>query len=350
MTLSTRRMLKSLGVAMLAVVLAGSAYEQVGRWQDRKRYPQIGRSVDIGGWTLNIHCVGEGGPVVIFESPGAGPGLLWQPIQDELAKFTRSCWYDRAGEGWSDPGPFPRTSIAIAKDLHELLQRAGVPAPYLLVGASFGGLNARVYGHLYPKECAGFVLVDSAHEDEPLRAPRFYLARTAPPSLWRPLDLAFTAAAEIGLIRLLQSPLLSEPRGRQAELHGSQLVVERLRRQPKSVASNVLTGVVMPATLAEARSVTSLRDRPLIVLAAGKPLSFGDPAMDRAAAEYQRVWVDEMQPRLARLSTRGRMLVLRNSDHGSIPPADIIEAIREVVSEVHASSGNSGPTPKNSPQ
>jgi pimeloyl-ACP methyl ester carboxylesterase len=327
-------MMAAIGMCLFTVLLAGIAYEQVGRRRDRHYIKQIGQSVDIGGRTLNIHCVGEGGPVVIFESPGAGPGLVWQPIQDEVATFTRSCWYDRAGEGWSDPGPFPRTSIAIAKDLHELLQRAGVPAPYLLVAASFGGLNARVYGHLYPKECAGFVLVDSAHEDEPVRAPRFYLARTAPPSLWRPLDLAFTAAAEIGLIRLLQSPLLSKPRGEQAELRGSQLVVDRLRRQPKSVASSALTGAVMPETLAEARSVTSLRDRPLIVLAAGKPISFGDPAMDRAAAEYQRAWVGELQPRLARLSTRGRMLVLPNSDHGSIPPETIIEAIREVVSEV----------------
>lgn len=92
--------------------------------------------------TLNIHCAGNGGPAVVFESPGPGPGVVWK----EVAWFTRACWYDRAGEGWSDPGPFPRTSVAIATDLHTLLQRAGVPGPYVLVGASFGGLNVRVYG------------------------------------------------------------------------------------------------------------------------------------------------------------------------------------------------------------
>ena len=80
--------------------------------------------------------------------------------------------------------------------------------------------------------------------------------------------------------------------------------------------------------------MTSLVDRPLIVLVAGKPVSFGDPAMDRAAAEYQRAWIGEMQPRLAELSNRGRMQVLPN-DHSSIPPEAIIRAIREIVSEVH---------------
>src|SRR6266481_3807571 len=104
----------------------------------------LGRSVDIGGRSLNIFCTGAGTPPVILESAG-GPGYFWTDIQPQIAKFTTACWYDRAGEGWSDPGPFPRTSASIAADLHELLKRAGVPPPYLLVGASVGGLNSRVY-------------------------------------------------------------------------------------------------------------------------------------------------------------------------------------------------------------
>ena len=80
---------------------------------------------EIGGRSLNIHCAGEGSPTVILEAPGDGPGYVWAPIQAEIAKFTQVCWYDRAGEGWSDPGPYPQTSATIAKDLHELLPRAG---------------------------------------------------------------------------------------------------------------------------------------------------------------------------------------------------------------------------------
>src|SRR5258708_6417711 len=104
---------------VFAIALAcGTIYQQLAHRRDRQRFPQIGRSIDIGGRTLNLYCSGEGTPIVILESGGAGPGALWMPIQTELAKFTRSCWYDRAGEGWSDPGPFPHTSAAIAGDLH----------------------------------------------------------------------------------------------------------------------------------------------------------------------------------------------------------------------------------------
>jgi hypothetical protein len=124
--------LKGLAFLIAIGLVCGIVYEKLGRKRDRARLPQIGRSVDIGGRTLNLSCSGIGGPPVVFESAGAGPGLGWEPLQAEVAKFTQACWYDRAGEGWSDPGPFPRTSAAIARDLHELLNRAGVPPPYVL--------------------------------------------------------------------------------------------------------------------------------------------------------------------------------------------------------------------------
>jgi len=138
------QVLKSLTVLIALALVAGIVYEQIGRRRDRARLPQIGKSVNIGGRSLNIFCSGAGEPPVIFESGGAGPGLGWEPFQTEVAKFTQACWYDRAGEGWSDLGPFPRTSVAIANDLHELLNRAGVPAPYVFAGGFFGGLNSRI--------------------------------------------------------------------------------------------------------------------------------------------------------------------------------------------------------------
>ena len=111
----TRWILKSLGVAIVAAVVAGVTYEQVGRRQDRMRYPQIGRSVDIGGRTLNVYCLGEGSPTVIFDSGGHTAGYEWIAVQPQVAKFTRACWYDRASYGWSDPGPLPRTSVVRLK-------------------------------------------------------------------------------------------------------------------------------------------------------------------------------------------------------------------------------------------
>jgi pimeloyl-ACP methyl ester carboxylesterase len=323
-------------VTALALFL-GIVYEQVGRRRDRARFPQIGRSVDIGVRSLNISCSGTGGPPVIFESGGAGPGLGWEPFQTEVAKFTQACWYDRAGEGWSGPGPFPRTSVAISNDLHELLKRAGVPPPYVFAGASIGGLNSRVYGGLYPNEVAGMVLIDSAHEDEVLRAPRFYLGRTAPRFVWHPLQLAFEAAAFVGLVRLTQS---SPTQGKDPSQMTLDEITAELRQQPKSFVGNVSAGIVLPESYAEATSVTRLGRFPLIVLTASESLDFGNPELNREAAAYQQVWIHEIQPKLVGLSTHGRQIVVPNANHGSIPQEVIISAIREVVTEVRGVRGS----------
>src|SRR5437879_12706447 len=97
--------LKVVGGAVLGALALGVVYEQLGRWQDRKRLPQIGRSVDIGGRALNIFCSGTGSPAVILDTGGDNPGLASAQTQIEIAMFTQACWYDRAGIGWSDSGP-----------------------------------------------------------------------------------------------------------------------------------------------------------------------------------------------------------------------------------------------------
>lgn len=326
-----RFVLKGNLLLFVVMILAGITYQQIGERLDRKRFPQVGRSVDIGGRSLNIYCSGEGRPPVIFESGGPGPGLGWEPLQTEVAKFTRACWYDRAAEGWSDPGPFPRTSAAIASDLHDLLRRAGESPPYILAGASFGGLNSRVYAGLYPNEVAGLVFIDSAHEDEPLRAPKFYLGRTAPRFLWHPLQLAFQTAAVVGLVRLTQS---SSAQTKPPPEMTRDEITAALRQQPKSFVGNISTGVVMPESLAEGKSVTNLGDRPIIVLTAGQPLDFRDPELNRQAAAYQQIWIHEIQPKLARLSSRGRQIVVANSNHGSIPADVVITAVHDVIREI----------------
>jgi len=114
-------------LVIAALLVAGFVYEQIGARRDRTRYLQIGRSVDIVGRTLNNCCSGEGGPAVIFEGAGHTAGFAWKDMQAEVAKFTRACWCDRAGYGWSDPGPSPRTFKSIANDLHALVSAAAIP-------------------------------------------------------------------------------------------------------------------------------------------------------------------------------------------------------------------------------
>src|SRR5262249_21063028 len=122
-----------------------------------------GRFVDVGTQRLHISCAGHGTPTVVFDSALAGSVLSWIFIQPEVATFTQTCSYDRAGHGWSEAGPMPRTLSRSVDELHTLLQRAKVPPPFVLVGHSYGGLVAQLYISRYPDEVAGIVLVDSAH-------------------------------------------------------------------------------------------------------------------------------------------------------------------------------------------
>jgi pimeloyl-ACP methyl ester carboxylesterase len=323
---------KGCAAVVLIAGLSGAIYEQVGQRRDRDRLPQIGRSVDIGGRSLNIFCSGTGSPAVILDAGSGDPGYAWSSIQPEIAKLTTACWFDRAGDGWSDPGPFPRTSATMAADLHELLHRAGIPAPYVLVGHSLGGLNARVYNGMYPNDVAGAVLVDAAHEDEPKRAPRFMLGHTAPRYLWHPIWMAAQTAWLLGVIRFFTSrePLPADPAQRTREQ-----VVRALRQQPKAIAA--LFDPSLPESYAQAAAAGGFGDRPLIVLTAGRVDTSAHPtAEDRQFVAYRQVWMHEIQPKLARLSTHGRQIILAQSGH-DVPreaPEAVIAAAREVALEI----------------
>jgi pimeloyl-ACP methyl ester carboxylesterase len=118
---------------------------------------------------LYIKCSGEerkGVPVVVLDAGMGSTSDVWSLVQPKVTQFARVCSYDRAGLGKSDRAPQAHTSADIVSDLHNLLTKAGVNPPYVLVGHSLGGMNARLYASKYPKEVVGMVLVDSTHEDE----------------------------------------------------------------------------------------------------------------------------------------------------------------------------------------
>lgn len=128
---------------------------------------QLSRMVEIEpGRRLHLVCQGQGGPTVILEAGLGDTSAAWHLVQPEVARVTRVCAYDRAGLGLSDPGPMPRTSSAIAGDLHALLHRAELSPPYVIVAHSMGALGALLFADRHLPELAGMVLVDPSFADQ----------------------------------------------------------------------------------------------------------------------------------------------------------------------------------------
>jgi pimeloyl-ACP methyl ester carboxylesterase len=145
-----------LAVAALALVKGlGAQQPDIG--------PAPGRLVDVGGRKLHLLCSGQGSATVVLEAGASSFAIDWTLVQQEIARTHRVCSYDRAGSGWSDAST-PKTRSTVAKDLHALLELAGEQGPYVLVGASLGGIFVRLYQAEYPEQVAGLVLVDPATE------------------------------------------------------------------------------------------------------------------------------------------------------------------------------------------
>jgi pimeloyl-ACP methyl ester carboxylesterase len=245
-------------------------------------------------------------------------------VQREVSRFARACWYDRAGYGWSDAGPYPRDGAAIARDMHAVLRGAAIGPPYVLVGASFGGFCVRVYNELYPDEVAGMVLVDSSHVDErdPILNPQ--------PSFAYPLSILAQVLRQIGVSRLLLDRYFgpAPPKGMTSQEWAIASSFE-----PRTMTEHAKELFLESAQ--QARAARGLGDRPLIVLTAGLPQGGArNPFEARRALANQRHWI-QIQAQLARLSTRGKQRVVPNSRHciSCDAPEDVIAAIRDVVME-----------------
>src|SRR6476661_4820744 len=174
----TMRILVVLGAFLIVAALSGATYQWLATRRELSATPPPGQLVDIGGYRLHLWCTGDGAPAVILDTGLGGSTPGWGFVQPEVARFTRFCSYDRAGMGYSDPGPSPRTARRIASELAELLARSGIAGPVILVGASIAGFDVRVFASDYPQRAAGLVLVDSSHEDDVLDVPA--MARFVP--------------------------------------------------------------------------------------------------------------------------------------------------------------------------
>lgn len=328
-----RTLLAVLSLAILSLAIIGALYEMVGRWRDAQRFPQRGHFVQAGAIRMNIDCSGQGSPTVILESGSGGPSIDWLMVQPEVAKFTRVCSYDRAGYGWSDSGPEPRSSLQIAHELKQLLEAAGEKGPYILVGHSMGGYDIRAYAGQYPPDVVGMVLVDASHEDQELRAPesiRKWQQHSRQHPGWKKLE--YFLQLHLGWARL------TADRDAPAFWPKAFLEEENFLTLPTKHQFAVIDEdqVFSSLSAAQVRSAGTLGDRPLIVLTATRQDDIPPEITPKDAQAEEDLWVHQLQPQLARLSSRGKQIVVDSSHE--IPtehPEVVISAIHEVWLAVH---------------
>lgn len=120
--------------------------------------------VAIDGRTTRMLVAGSGESTVVFENGLGAPLEMWGKVQPHVSRFTRTVTYDRAGVGLSEVARPPRDGRHIAAELRQSLRVAGIPPPYVLVGASLGGLYVRIFAGMYPEDVSGIVLVDPTHD------------------------------------------------------------------------------------------------------------------------------------------------------------------------------------------
>lgn len=335
----TRRALVIGIPAILALVVVGMIYEKAGERKDRERYPQIGRSVDVGGRTLNIYCSGEGGPAVSFDTFGHSAGYSWSAVQHDVAKLSHACWYDRAAYGWSEPAPMPRTFKDVAQDLHALLHAAGVPPPYVLVGAGDAASHIRVYYGLYPGEVAGVVMLNANGVDNP-RAAVIYPENAKggwarefgsfAPGVRATACSVFPLLARSGLNRFVtgsHKPRRTLSFGLTTE---QQAELDFLSDNPTAVQGSELCA--REESMRQVDAAGNLGAIPLLVLAPEYDFPEADSAPGSAEAAWNKYQREQVQPGLAHLSTRGKLIV----DNHPLSAATIVGAVRQVVTEFRA--------------
>lgn len=170
--------IKATVISFFILLIVGVMYHFIFTKLDKQKYLPVGKMIDIGGYKLHMVDQGVleiGKPTVILESGMGCTAFDWLLVYSEIAKFARVISYDRAGYGWSDASPLSRTSANIVKELHMMLDKAGISSPYILVGHSFGGMNVELFAATYPQEVAGIILVDSVHEDVMNRIPQIFI-------------------------------------------------------------------------------------------------------------------------------------------------------------------------------
>ena len=313
MFVQMRREMRGLGkwlvaalIAVLLLIAVAGGLTTVGTAMT-PRSAGSGQLVDVGGRSLYLECTGSGSPVVILQAGLGNSAKAWERIAPGVAQSTTVCAYDRAGHNRSDEAPGPQDGVAVAKDLHDLLANAGIQGPYVMVAHSSGGPYIRDYFASYPDDVLGMVFLDSQPPDAFTALPEY-------PAFYSGYALLAgisPSLARVGLLGLILG------------LSGSETTVAAARGGRDEVRA-------LPTVLDKAAAVTSIGDRPLIVIS--------------AAPGSQPGWM-EAQARLAFLSTNSVQRVLDATHESVILGDDAPASIQAILDVLAAVRGGGRVTP-----
>jgi pimeloyl-ACP methyl ester carboxylesterase len=335
----------SLGKISLTALLLFWSVTTAGQ-QTTKGYPPPGKLIDIGGYRLHLNCTGNKRPTVVLIAGAGDFSFDWSLVQPSIAQFARVCSYDRAGFGWSDPGPTPRTMKQEAFEVHTLLNAAHIKPPYVLIGHSIGGLVGRVYARQYPREVAGVVLIDSTHEDttlmlngklahirelaKPDPVPSVQTIKSSPPKPFTKEDLnQFESDLKSNGPPKITAPFDKLPPSIQA------MRLYFLSQPPRAAGGGMdfLAEELRDMYAERAKTPYPLGNLPLVVLLA--KAAYGKPPRDIDADEWQRVNEEKRQQKIefTNLSRNSKLIVAEKSGHHIQldEPQVVIDAVRLVV-------------------
>jgi pimeloyl-ACP methyl ester carboxylesterase len=322
------RIISILLLVVLLLALGTAIAGAIAKSNLAKQYPAPGQFVDVGGYKMHINCTGQGSPTVILAAGSLEYSLFWALVQPEVAGFTRVCSYDRAGYGWSESSPRPRTATIMVEELHTLLTNGKIEGPYVLVGHSLGGMMMRVYAHKYPDEVAGLVLVDSIHEEQITRLPEIQ-KRLLQEGVGQFRMLALLSSTGIMALAPQNIPNPGLPDNAYAQFQATTAT-------SGDFETNNAELKVMEESYAEVRAlhITSFRNLPLIVLSAGRE----ETIAFLSDAENQQRWEvwQALQSELVGLSSDSKQVIAEQSGHmiQLDQPDLVIDAIREIVDAI----------------
>lgn len=329
--------MRSTMLALALTALTAACSGAVGRpaaasgWGDGGHPAQLVRLAD--GRRLNLRCEGRGGPVVLLDAGWAGTSMAWTRVAALESARRRVCAFDRAGMGFSDPGPLPRDAAAIASDLEALVRVARLSGPFILVGHSAGALSMLAFAQRSPRAIAGVVLVDPTipHGDR-----RFAEALGSGAGSLAPLVARSAACLEASLRRALPSadPALARcTPHRSAGQSDEEFRVAFAQALTPSLWRTQLSEVSNLETLSSDEALAagpSLAHTPLVVLTAADSNAGLSPA---ARAEVDQL-TDRWHAQMAAISHRGSWRLVPRSSH--LMPLDRPDAIVQAIDEVAA--------------